>query len=479
MTPKRVLVLQLARLGDLVQTWPLLRRLRAGGPQARLELVCDAGLAALTAWGPRLDGLFGLEMRDLAARAVREPAAVGRRLQAVLAELRRQGYEKVFNLNFSRLSLLLTHAVGAPARGYQPLLGGREFGRPPWLAYVFALAHVRRLNPLHLSDVFRHLAPVAPEDPPPGAARPSPGREPLLALVPGTRHPKRTWPPAAFAGFVRELSRHTPVRFLLVGTAGERPLGEAILRELSAPLRERVHNLLGRTGLGELPEHLLEADLVVGGDTGALHLAAALGVACLGLYFGPALAAETGPYGPGHLVLQAEPPCHPCREGDPCADPFCSRLLTPELAARAALALLAGERGTLPPLPPQVRLYRSSLDGLGAVYLPGDGRPPEAADLAAAAYRAVAGRLAGLNGAVDRPGEIPPDLKATLARLAGVVRGRNGDLAAAEPYLLLPLKAFRAEAVRQGTLQGRRALWEELAGRLAEEFALLLEAWAA
>lgn len=475
MSPRRVLVVQLARLGDLVQTWPLLRRLKAAWPEAGLAMVCDAGLIPLCALGPPVEQVHGLETSLLAALAQRQPVAAGRRLGARLQDLRACGCEVVVNVNFSRLSLLLTHGVGVPALGYRPLAGGREFGRPPWLAYVFALAHARRLNRLHVSDVFRHLAPAAPEEPFPAAFPGAAGGEPWVGLVPGTRHPKRTWPPAAFARLITLVAAEMPVRFVLFGTPAEQPLGEAIRRELPGSLLARLQNLMGETGLRELSEELTGLSLLISGDTGALHLAAALGVPCLGLFFGPAQAWETGPYGAGHLVLQAEPPCHPCREGEPCPDPECVRLLTPELVARVALARLRGEPLREESLPPQVRLYETGRDGLGASLRWGHGHPPTLGALIAGVYRRLAGRLLGLeNGGPEREA-LPAALRPSLARLAEAVRGNDLALSPAEREFLLPLHAFRTEARRQGALQGRAELWEELAQALICDFADQLE----
>ncbi|MEJ5330589.1 MAG: glycosyltransferase family 9 protein [Desulfobaccales bacterium] len=475
MRPRRVLMLQLARLGDLVQTWPLLRRLQAAWPGAGLEMVCDAGLIPLCALGPPVEQVHGLETGFLAALAQREPVAAGRRLGARLQELRARGCEVAVNVNLSRLSLLLSHGLGLPVLGYQPLAGGREFGRSPWLAYVFALAHARRLNRLHVSDVFRHLAPAAPEEPIP-AAFPGPADgEPWVGLVPGTRHPKRTWPPVAFARLISLVAAEMPVRFVLLGARAEQSLGEAIRRELPESLRARLQDLMGKTGLRELSGELTGLNLLISGDTGTLHLAAALGVPCLGLFFGPAQAWETGPYGAGHLVLQAEPPCHPCREGEPCPAPECLRLLTPELVARVALSRLRGEPLGEVSMPPQVRLYETGRDGLGASLRGGHGHPPTLPDLIAGVYRRLAVRLLGLeNGGPEREG-LPVALRSSLARLAEAVRGKDPALSPAERALLRPLQAFRMEAGRQGALQGRPELWEELAQALISDFADQLE----
>ncbi len=477
MTPRRLLVMQLARLGDLVQTWPLLAQLRRLWPQARLHLLCEAGLTDLVSWGPPVQETFGLDLGRLAGLARENPVRAWRTAGAEVAALRRAGYDLVFNLNFSRLPLLLAHLMGAPVRGYLPVRGGREFGRDPWLAYIFALAHARRLNRVHLSDVFRHLAPPAgPEMP---AAEPGrAGEEPLVVLQLGTRHPKRTWPRTAFAELARLLAHRQGARFLLLGTRAERPEGDWLVRALPVPLRERVENLMGRTTLPELAQQVRRADLVISGDTGTLHLAAGLGVRTLGLFFGPAQCHETGPYGVGHAVLQAEPPCHPCREAEPCPEPFCDRMIPPETAARTAAGLLRGEPAAVGLLPAGVRLYESGRDWLGVTYLLRQGPAFGLIDLAGAAYRRAAARVLGLNQPAGDPPEMQPGLKVLLAELAAKIRRNGGSLVPGEDEVLVPLLAFRQEVRRQAAWQGG-ARWQELWQTVHQDFLRQVEEWAA
>jgi ADP-heptose:LPS heptosyltransferase len=251
----------------------------------------------------------------------RDLAAAYERVQRLAADLRARRYELIYNLNFSRLSLLLASLAGSEVRGYQPLRGGREYLRDPRLALVFAMVHARQVNRVHLSDVFRHLAPAAPAEPrPPRRARMG---EPIIALQLATRHPKRTWPVAAFARLANLLVERLGAWIWLLGTKGEATQGERLRTELTPAHRERVVNLQGRTDLGELAERLRQSHVLVSGDTGTLHLAAALGTRTVGVFLGPASCFETGPYGEGHYVFQAEPPCHPCTEaGGECPSPF-------------------------------------------------------------------------------------------------------------------------------------------------------------
>jgi ADP-heptose:LPS heptosyltransferase len=449
LTPRRILIIQLARLGDLVQTWPLLRQLRQAYPQAQLSLLSDEPLHDLAGFGPEIDEWLGLDLKKTLLLAPRRADEAYNTLSRVMENLQRRKFDLIYNLNFSRLSLLLAHLLGAPVIGYRPAAGGREVWREPWLAYIYALVHARAFNRVHLSDVFRHLAPSVrvPEISP----RPPASREPIIAIQAATKHPKRTWPLAFFAELAGRLIETLGARIWLTGSAEERALGESLVRSLPPFWRERVTILQGLTSIGELAERLQEADLLISGDTGTQHLAAAMGTKVVGIFLGPACCFETGPYGAGHWVIQAEPPCHPCAEAGPeCTEPVCRTMISPGLVGELAAAA-CGQGECRPAYLPGVRVYRSAMDPFGVSYEICAGRPPGWADLVGQAYRMAGAHVAG-SALLPMPLPATPLPNAdarTLQHLAGALR--NGGIAA-DPTVqqaLAPLRAF------EKTLEGQ------------------------
>ncbi|MDA0578668.1 MAG: glycosyltransferase family 9 protein, partial [Verrucomicrobia bacterium] len=116
----------------------------------------------------------------------------------------------------------------------------------------------------------------------------------------------------------------------------------AVCAQIAAGLDPaRVRNLAGVDSLLVLGGRLKSVDLLIANDSGPVHVAAAVGTPTLVL-FGPTDPARTGPFGDGHCVLRAPPPCEACydrtchRHGAPCL----SRLL-PEQVAAAAREMLA------------------------------------------------------------------------------------------------------------------------------------------
>ncbi|MHB8068405.1 MAG: glycosyltransferase family 9 protein [Desulfobaccales bacterium] len=501
--PRRILVLQLARLGDLVQTWPLLARLRQAYPDARLTLLTDQRLLALSAMGPRMDEVQGFDYLGLTSRVEQDWPGAYQQVAGLLQDLRTREFDLIFNLNFSRLSLLLTYLLGAPARGFLPAAGGREISRGPWLAWIYSLVHARRFNRFHLTDVFRHLAPDPAVAVTPAAPAVFPGGEPLIALQLATSHARRTWPLEHFTRLAEFFVSRMGARVLLLGTKAERGLGERLRSTISPASRERVVNLQGQTGLEELTAQLKQTNFLVSGDTGTLHLAAALGVPTLALFLGPALCFETGPYGCGHYVLQAEPPCHPCLEAaSPCPQEgqVCLQMLPPLAVAQLVAGLL--EQGAVPPdlrLPAGARLYRSRIDAFGVFYQPLGDPSLRFLDLVGQAYRQTGVWLAGaakefggegqgpvaqasrrctLDSSPNHPGATPyggrelssTALEGLQALLDTLRRGVPAPLEMPEVAAALkPLLAFQGEMQRQ--------LTENLFSGASIVFTAQLESW--
>ena len=136
--------------------------------------------------------------------------------------------------------------------------------------------------------------------------------------------------------FRRLKARHPGAQVLLIGGAADRPLG----RLLGDPAQGR-HDLCGVTRLGESAALLQACDAVVGGDTGPLHLACAVGSLCIGL-FGPTHPSESGPWATESYCLRAN---------DGCMDS-----LAPRAVAASLLALLEGEQQ------PRERLRRHGVE---------------------------------------------------------------------------------------------------------------------
>jgi len=408
----QVLVIQLARLGDFLQTTPLLRLLKEHHPGAKLNVLVTPAQAPLARACPDVDGVWDLDLQDILPlpdlngfspqeRQARW-RALGRRLDGL-------DPRDVYNLNLGGAGALLCQKwPQARMHAWRLKADGKGLTGEPWAWFVMNLVSDRRLTRLHLTDILASYA--QPQGPPPDgliyqveeddrrrAAQLLPGKEgPVVALQLGANSHLRRWPVEYFAALAAGLIQEGawPV---LVGSQKERPLGRR-LGDLLGPLAHRVTDLMGRTDLPTLAGVLASAQLLVSGDTGTLHLATAVNTPVLALFMGPAVAHETGPYGAGHLVLQARDECGPCQEHSPACRgrATCRRLITSRAALQASLGLLAGQDakavGAGLDLISGVEALLGARDGFGQRYLSLKPRPLNLGEGLALALR-EAGRV--------------------------------------------------------------------------------------
>ncbi len=327
----RVLVSQLARMGDLTQSLYLLEDLTQAEGHSVSALVDNRLEAFVRARVPGLEAVYTVDLERY-LRGFREGRTWTGLWQTLADELRSlwdTDFERIINLNYGRLPGAVAEAIrgGAVLQGFH--LGAEDSFGDPWVDLVSRWVQTdRRWNRFHLVDVFRfHSARRIP-----GERWSAREAEPLsdrsiLGIQIATRCVKRTWGLDNFIEVIRHLEEEVGCEVLLFGEGREVALAEHIVRSVGS---SRLHNLVGKTSLEDLVELLGTCDRLLSGDTGTLHLAAYLGVPCLAIFFGPAYLFETGPYGQGHIVLQAEPSCAPCKEGAVCEDETCRQLSDPQ-----------------------------------------------------------------------------------------------------------------------------------------------------
>ena len=129
---------------------------------------------------------------------------------------------------------------------------------------------------------------------------------PVVILCPGAAWETKQWGELNFARLNDALIRRFQVRTLLTWGPGEEALVQRVVRATAY-----TPAIAPATTLLQLAALIARSRLFVGGDTGPLHLAAAVGTPTVAL-FGPSSPQRNGPYGSGHMVLHRELPCSHC-----------------------------------------------------------------------------------------------------------------------------------------------------------------------
>lgn len=317
-TSLRTLVIQLARLGDLVQTLPVLDALRSRRPDMRVDLLCAAPLADLVRERFPVNSVLpwdGSRCRAWADEWGRDPRGTVQRLQQYIEGLSAERYDEACNLNQHERAILAAHLLAARVTG-AGATGPLSAELDPWADYLRLVAGQRGHNRIHLADAFCGLCRVKPRGRGLSLMNGSAelprdlqdiGRDEAdwAAIVVGAGEPERCVPPPVWTAWIAAfLSAHSRGKVMLIGSAGEREAAHAIQSALPSMLLGRLWDATGRTDLCQLAAILSRSTWVIGADTGPLHLGSAVGARAIGIYFARARVHETGPYGDGHWVFQ-------------------------------------------------------------------------------------------------------------------------------------------------------------------------------
>jgi len=141
----------------------------------------------------------------------------------------------------------------------------------------------------------------------------------------------KCWPPERFADFVNRYRRHADSDVILFGTAAEQQVADAIAAGITGP----VIRLVGKTAIADLPALLSRCQLFVGNDSGAMHVAAAVGLPVVAI-FGSTDPYGTAPITPRCTIVQEKPYCSPCFLRRCPIDHRCMTSIQPEAVEGAA-----------------------------------------------------------------------------------------------------------------------------------------------
>lgn len=295
----RILIVRMSALGDIVHALPVLGALRAAYPLVKIDWLVESAYAGI------LDLVDGLNERIIVRPGY---------LRALIT-MRSHAYDAAIDLQG-----LLKSAVAARLSGARRVIGFEDRvlreRAAAWFyterAPVADNVHVihKNLSVLPLlgvqissitntipvipfrnprSRVIDHVTSLAPEG---------------FALInPGAAWPNKRWPPERFGAVAKRLRETTGLRPLVLWGAREAPLADAVVSASDGAATRAPE-----TTLADLLALSRHAALIVSGDTGPVHIAAAVGTPIVGLY-GPTWPERNGPWHPDDEVVSRAETC--------------------------------------------------------------------------------------------------------------------------------------------------------------------------
>lgn len=291
--PRSILLIRPSALGDVCRTVPVLARLRARFPEARIDWLVQSGFEPAIHHHPGLSRVVSFPRREMSRdlRRLRLRSYFDfRRL------LREPGYDLVIDAQGLLRSAWFARTTRARARvGYA---NAQEFG------WVFLTRRVPVPREMHTVDRMLALTEAlgcqgepdmrlyaSPEDQAWAAeAEPESG---TVVLAPTSRWPGKQWPDERFAALAERLLHEGVPRLVLVGARGEEAQCPRLIGLASR--EPRVANRIGATSIGQLMALIERSALLIANDSAAVHMGVGFGRPLVALY-GPTEVGRVGPY---------------------------------------------------------------------------------------------------------------------------------------------------------------------------------------
>ena len=319
--PKAILVIRPGGLGDLILLLPVLRRLVALYPRARIDLVCEKR-------NQEMIPLSGLPVRPLAYDT--SPVSF-------LRGLLRTSYDLAIDSEqFHHFSALFAVASGAPVRI------GFNINPVRFPLYTHGVSY--ETNGFEGTQFMRLLEPLeevsasgkqdASSSEPKAPAKPDPANEapaPFVLLHPGATSRHKQWAPDRFVELALRLLESTELDVAVLADPRRNRASARVRRALDKIRAPRLR-ILPAQSLRETAELIRRSQVLVGSDSGLIHLAVWLGTPSVAL-FGPGDPDKWSQPHPRHQVVRHPLPCAPCAlfgRHTPCRAIDCMQAITVE-----------------------------------------------------------------------------------------------------------------------------------------------------
>ncbi len=433
---RQVLIINITRMGDLIQMGALLSRLQEEWAGAAVDLVVDRRFAQVAALLKGLRHVIPFDFHaliDESRAAVKDVISLYQDVNVWVKPLTERRYDRVINLTFNRPSALLAGAIGTQdIRGARSAWDGGMVVDNPWMAYFCDFHQFRRFNRFNLVDVyalggsgpgaFTPLHITIPDKDHAWARETLAGSSQWLAVQVGASDVLKAWRPHLFGVSLAQLSKQWHGGLAFIGSSEEETTIAEVMRVYrEAGGRNPVKNLAGRTTLSQLAALLAECRSLLTNDTGPMHVGVAAGTSVIDLSVGHVDFQETGPYGTGHWVIQPELECAPCGFDQVCAHHACKDRISPNLVADLLLHVL---KSTSFPSPVSgARVYISDVDedGLSRFRLKA-GRESSVTAWYAAFWRRYWYEIhTGICSKLPAPDGPPPDPKQARESIQGLI----------------------------------------------------------
>lgn len=342
---KRMTLIQLTRVGDLVQTFQMARLLKEEHPEIELTLVARKQYANPLKF--LLENVFDdiiLLDTDKIFRS-HESITLDKcksELRKFLLRVNQHPASVSINLSFCKTSSYLHSLIHSEFKvGPYYDLTAQKVIKDKWSQYLYSTVMRGDLNPYNLVDLFKNIVGVKSIK----SVEVKHQKRRHIVLHPFASQERKRWKNSKWSEVVYKLLKdNRDLKITIVGAKSDLIDCDDILNTpLLASFLSQIENKVGKTNIEEVYNLLDDKTLFVGHDSAISHLAATRGTQSLTIALGNARAQETAPYADGNYVLAPKTKCYPCFPDVSCSYYQCHADIPYQVVICAITNLLDGK----------------------------------------------------------------------------------------------------------------------------------------
>ena len=340
--PKKILIIRLSAIGDLVMASPLIGAFKRTWPQTKLTWLVEEGSRAVIEANPGLDEIIvwpRARWRELSRE--KQYLTLAREIRSFVGELRKRRFDLAVDAQGLMKSGIWAWLSGAAQRVG---IGSREGSRYLMTRVVSRDGASDGLSSQYLllakalgldTGTFDMDVPLSDEAIRHAEKFKESSGTSYIALAPFTTRPQKHWFEERWVETAEELTRETGMAIVILGGPGDADSAQ----HLADAIGEGSFNLAGKTSIQEAAAVISLSSLLIGVDTGLTHMGIALRVPTIALF------GATRPYlnttGTSGKVLYHRMECSPCRRNPTCDDDFtCMKEITSREVVDTAISSL-------------------------------------------------------------------------------------------------------------------------------------------
>ena len=308
--PKRILVVKLDHLGDVLLATPVFSNLRQAYPNAELHALTGAWSRVVLERHPDVNKV--LEYNSPVFCRTGRPTSLRETFQ-LYKQLRHQKYDLLVTLRNDWRTVCFALLRVTPKRLDRAALQvANKLGFPQFTGTHETTRNLDVLNKAGIPTPIQTTTFSVGEEDEKWASDfletlQIDKERPLIAIHPGSPIPIKRWMPHRYAELADWLVARKRAQILFVGVKDEIP----IITEIQGLMQAETNNIAGKTSLTQLASILQTCHVFIGNDSGPMHLAAAVGTQTIGLY-GPGDPTRFGPVGALCQTIRRKTDCPPC-----------------------------------------------------------------------------------------------------------------------------------------------------------------------